>query len=153
MPNIYHTATNLCKSYQLFVIVDGDDELIGKQVFKLFNAIFQMKDVWLVYSNFITTRGSIGFSRPYHHYVISSNGYRKGAFTTSHLRVFYTKLLTLVQEKDLKNDNLEWFRAANDVAMYIPIMQLCHTRILYLPQISYLYNSNTGLNNHKNKYK
>lgn len=85
------------------MIVDGDDEIIGKQVLKLFNSVFQSKDVWLVYSNFITGNGNIGFSRPYHEFIISNNGYRKGPFTTSHLRVFYTKLLTMVDEKDLKN--------------------------------------------------
>jgi hypothetical protein len=35
------------------VVVDGDDELLGRQVFKLFNAQFQSKGYWLAYSNFI----------------------------------------------------------------------------------------------------
>ena len=46
-----------------------------------------------------------------------------------------------------------WLRAANDVAMYFPMMEMCHKRLSYMPEISYMYNSNTGLNNHKVKAK
>ena len=45
------------------MIVDGDDELIGRQVFKLFNSQFQEKGIWFMYTNSITHLGSIGFSR------------------------------------------------------------------------------------------
>jgi hypothetical protein len=37
------------------MVVDGDDELLGKQVFHFFNAVFQQKDLWLAYSNFMTS--------------------------------------------------------------------------------------------------
>jgi hypothetical protein len=47
------------------MIIDGDDELIGTQILKLYNALFQKNDYWLVYTNFITTYGSIGYSRAY----------------------------------------------------------------------------------------
>ena len=42
-------------------------------------------------------------------------------------------------------------RAANDVAIYMPIMEMAHTKIAYVPEVSYLYNANTGLNNHFTK--
>lgn len=71
----------------------------------------------------------------------------------SHLRVFYTKLFTLIEEKDLKSDNGNWFRAANDVAMFFPMMEMSHKRVMYVPELCYMYNSNTGLNNHKVKLK
>ena len=48
--------------------------------------------------------------------------YRKANFATSHLRAFYTSLFQLVKEEDLKDDNGEYFRAANDVAICIPIL-------------------------------
>ena len=47
------------------MIVDGDDEIIGRQVFKHFNQIFSTHDVWVAYTNFITGRGTIGYSRPF----------------------------------------------------------------------------------------
>lgn len=41
MPNLHWAATEFCKPYEIFMIIDGDDELIGKQVFKHFSSIFQ----------------------------------------------------------------------------------------------------------------
>lgn len=85
--------------------------------------------------------------------MIENNSFRKAGFVISHLRSFYTKLLTLVKDQDLKDDEGNWFRAANDVAMYIPILEMTHKRLIYVAEISYLYNSNTGLNNHRIKLK
>lgn len=55
----------------MLLIVDGDDYLlgiyegiIGKYVFKLFNAKFSDSDAWVVYSNFVSVDGKIGYSRP-----------------------------------------------------------------------------------------
>jgi hypothetical protein len=36
------------------MIVDGDDELIGKNVLKLFNIAYQKKKAGFIYSNFYT---------------------------------------------------------------------------------------------------
>lgn len=53
------------------MIVDGDDELVGRQVLKLFNAVFQKEDAWFVYSNFIYTYfNQIGFSMGFRKTVI-----------------------------------------------------------------------------------
>ena len=40
LPNILDAAHNFCKPYELFIVIDGDDYLLGKQVFKLFNSAF-----------------------------------------------------------------------------------------------------------------
>ena len=71
----------------------------------------------------------------------------------SHLRAFYTKLFTLIKEEDLKDEDGHWFRASNDVAMYLPILEMAHRRVNYIPEISYMYNCNTGLNNHRVRRK
>jgi hypothetical protein len=39
------------------------------------------------------------------------------------------------------------------VAICIPILEMAHTRVTYIPEITYLYNSNTGLNNHMVRLK
>ena len=65
MPNILYAAKSFCKPYELFVVIDGDDYLLGNQVFKLFNAVFSENDSWVAYSNFLTVNGRIGYSRPY----------------------------------------------------------------------------------------
>ncbi len=65
MPNLLMAAKSYCKPEEIFIIVDGDDELLGRQVLKHFNAVFQSKKVWVMYSNFLASRGSVGYSRPF----------------------------------------------------------------------------------------
>ena len=65
LPNILDAAKNFCKPEELFMVLDGDDYLLGRQVLKLFNAIFSSKDVWVAYSNFLTMSHKAGYSREY----------------------------------------------------------------------------------------
>lgn len=41
MHNLRMAANHFCKAEEIFMVIDGDDELIGRQVLKLFNAHFQ----------------------------------------------------------------------------------------------------------------
>lgn len=65
MFNLRLAATNYCKPDDIFIVVDGDDYLVGRQVLKLYNAKFQADDLWFMYSNFINSQGKIGYSRPF----------------------------------------------------------------------------------------
>lgn len=62
MPNIHRAAHQECLPHELFVIVDGDDELLGRQVLRFFSYVFQTKDVWLAYSNYMFDVGKLGTS-------------------------------------------------------------------------------------------
>lgn len=122
MPNLRMAAIDYCKPEDIYIIADGDDELLGKQVFKLFNAVFQKERAWFVYTNFLNIRGSIGYSRPFPAATIKNNKYRTYPFVTSHLRAFYTQLFRNIKEPDLKDDDGNYLKAANDVAICIPIL-------------------------------
>ena len=39
--NIKKAAEKYCANDEIMIIVDGDDELIGRQVLKLYNAVYQ----------------------------------------------------------------------------------------------------------------
>ena len=41
LSSIRNASKNYCKEEDIIVVVDGDDELLGRQVLKLFNAVFQ----------------------------------------------------------------------------------------------------------------
>lgn len=65
MSNLRKAALEYCQAHQIYMIVDGDDQLVGRNVFKLFNSQFQAKKSWFVYSNFMSFVGTIGYSRPF----------------------------------------------------------------------------------------
>jgi glycosyltransferase involved in cell wall biosynthesis len=39
--NVYNAGNNYCKEGEIMVFLDGDDALIGRQVFSLLNAVYQ----------------------------------------------------------------------------------------------------------------
>ena len=127
--------------------------MLGRQVLKLFNSVFQKEQSWFVYSNFLTIRGGVGYSRPYPAKTQLMNTYRKYPFVTSHLRAFYTQLFLNIKDEDLQDAQGNYLRAANDVAICIPILEMSHQKVKYIPELTYLYNSNTGQNNHKLRLK
>jgi hypothetical protein len=122
-------------------------------VLKLFNAKFQADSLYFMYTNFLSLSGRVGYSRAFPERIIKENSYRKYPFVTSHLRAFYTQLLLNVKEEDLRDEQGEYLRAANDVAICIPVLEQAHTHVAYVPELTYLYNSNTGLNNHALRLK
>jgi glycosyltransferase involved in cell wall biosynthesis len=64
MGSLRKAAREYCRSDDIFMVVDGDDELLGRQTLKVFNAAFQREGAWFVYSNFLGSNGEIGYSRP-----------------------------------------------------------------------------------------
>lgn len=121
MANLKRAASEMCKKDDIFLIVDGDDELIGKHVLKVFNAVFHKEQSWFVYSNSMqTSTGKSGYSRPIPSPILEQNNIRRYPFVTSHLRAFYTQLFLNIEEEDLKDENGEYIKAANDVAICIP---------------------------------
>lgn len=51
--NIYMAAHEYCNLGEVMVLVDGDDALIGRQVFSLLNAYYQTQKPALVYTQLL----------------------------------------------------------------------------------------------------
>lgn len=58
----------------------------------------QQKNYWVLWTNFLTPRGTIGYSRDYLPAQKNMNAYRKAGFVMSHLRAYYTKLFRLIKD-------------------------------------------------------
>ena len=52
LPNIYFNAMAHCGRDSIVMLVDGDDELIGRNTLQLFNWGYQTKKVGVLYTNF-----------------------------------------------------------------------------------------------------
>lgn len=102
-----------------------------------------------MYSNSLLFDNRRGYSRPIPSQVIKGNNYRHYPFVTSHLRAFFTRLFLNIKEEDLKDESGTYLKSANDVAICIPVVEQSGQRVVYLPEVLYAYNGDTGLNNHK----
>lgn len=98
LPNILMAAKYFCRPNDILMILDGDDEFIGRQVLKLFNAVFQKEKIWFMYTNFLTSSATLGYSRPYPPDIVQRNAYRDYGFTVTHQRAFYTQLLLNIKD-------------------------------------------------------
>jgi hypothetical protein len=54
---VFDNAHKYCESGQVMMVVDGDDELIGRQVFQLLNTLYQKQQVWIIYTQSLILRG------------------------------------------------------------------------------------------------
>jgi hypothetical protein len=58
----------------------------------------------------------------------------------SHLRTLYTQLLREIKEEDLKGKDGGYLKAANDVSFMLPCLEMAHKRVIYVPELTYMYN-------------
>ena len=62
MKNRHKSIYEHCEEDDIILDVDADDSLIGNQVFKLVNSIYQKNsDKWAVYFNFISMQDGIPY--------------------------------------------------------------------------------------------
>jgi hypothetical protein len=58
----------------------------------------------------------------------------------SHLRTLYTQLLREIKEEDLLGKDGKYLKAANDVSILLPCLEMSHRRVIYIPELTYMYN-------------
>ena len=59
---------------------------------------------------------------------------------------FRAELLLKIKEKDLKDENGNFYRSAYNLVLYFPLMESACERVFKIEGVHYLYNTNTGLN-------
>jgi hypothetical protein len=94
--NQFYIGQQNCKPGSVMVVLDGDDELIGKQVFKFLSAAYQITGSYYIYTNFlmidpINHGVGIGFSVPFSQETIKTRNYRH-SILASHLRTWMSDL-------------------------------------------------------------
>jgi hypothetical protein len=68
----YYWSKKLCRPGDIIVHVDMDDMLLGRQVFKVLNALYHNKNLWYVYTRYLRQDNTemmpnAGKSRPMRH--------------------------------------------------------------------------------------
>lgn len=143
-------AVYLSNDWDVMVTLDGDDWFKDAQVLQKLNEAYADDNVWLTYGSYEEfPSGKKGlFSKPIPANIIAANGYRKHTWSSSHLRTFYAWLFKCINIEDLKIDG-EFFQMSGDLAHMIILLELSGGRFKYIPDILYVYNLQTSLNDHK----
>jgi hypothetical protein len=95
------------------LIVDGDDELVGTQVFKLINSQYQSHSQnWIVYTNFFNSEMKLGTSKKLHLDFFTEKRTMKHMLAP--VRTFYRELFLQISDRDHRDEFGMYFDTAYD---------------------------------------
>ena len=101
----------------IIVFLSGDDWLYSDDVLSHLNEVYQDKDVWLTYGNFIPSSGTYG---PYCLPIPNTRTYRTSkTWVASHLVTCKKKLWAKIKDKDLRYKDGEYPNNSFDCAFLI----------------------------------
>lgn len=147
---------NIVKAMELFshdkediiVTIDGDDFLHNNNVLSYLNEVYQNKDIYMTYGQFIPLSGSYGkFCQP----ISNTQEYRKsGLWYASHLRTFKNKLWYKINDQDLRDDNGDYYKVTGDAAYMYPLLEMCGAKHhKFIDETLYVYNEINSMNDMK----
>lgn len=135
----------------VIVNVDGDDYLYLKTALEIINHTYQRTDCLMTYGSFKTQSGNIrmpGQGRRYTQNIINKCLYRKAEWLASHLRTYKYSLWNKINKEDFKDEDGEYWRAAGDMAMMFPMLEMAGDRQEAVSDIIYCYRDNISTNIH-----
>ena len=107
--NIYYTVHKYCDYNQIMYILDGDDEIIGAQTLRLFNAVYQKERLYVLYANFMSYDPAgvlrLGVSRSFSEQVYKDESYRRQRHYYSQLRSMMSDVFLLMNSSSLRSQN------------------------------------------------
>jgi glycosyltransferase involved in cell wall biosynthesis len=151
LANVYNMVHS-CDDDEIIVVLDGDDQLFGNNVLTRLSQEYD-KGVWLTYGQYrALSNNSIGCSQPIPNSIILGNSFRRHKWKSSHLRTYYAGLFKKIQKKDLLY-NGGFFEAATDLATMFPMLEMAGPKQSFIPDVLYIYNDTSPLNNFRTKLK
>jgi hypothetical protein len=145
--NLYSTI-QMCSPDDIVVIVDGDDALAHEEVLTHLNTYYSDEDVWMTFGQFIFTPSyEKGWCRPYDAQLVSKGGFRRHPFWASHLRTFYADLFHRLPIDSLIHEG-KWLPRAYDIAIMLPLLEMCGKHAYYVDEVLYRYRFNNPKSDH-----
>lgn len=138
-----------CQDEDVIVLVDGDDWLVGPDVFAKLNQIYTEEDVYLTWGSFVTyPEGQLMMNYDISEKVIERKSCRSIYITFSHLKTFKFRLFREIKDADLRDADGEYFRVTGDKALMYPMLEMAGHKIRFISDILYVYNMENPLNDH-----
>jgi glycosyltransferase involved in cell wall biosynthesis len=151
LENLYRMIHS-CNDDEVCVLLDGDDHLAGTNVLSTLNTVYESGDVWMTYGSYMDhPQNSRGCCLPYTDAVINSNNFRTDRWRASHLRTMRADLFKKIRVEDLKDQNGNFFEAAWDLAIMLPLLEMSGHHHRYVHDILYIYNNENPIQDYKVK--
>jgi len=153
---LYNTyrAIHMCDDDEIFVTLDGDDWFSHANVLFYLNNIYQDKNIWLTYGQFLNwPTYKRGWCKPIPPKFIHTNCFREYGFVGAQLRSWRTWLAKRIKLRDLLSPINEYkgkfFTSAGDVALMFPLFEMASNRFKFIPDVLCIRNVKTPINEFK----
>lgn len=150
LENAYH-AIHSCDGRDIVLMVDGDDALIGSEVFAYINRLYtDNEQLWLTYGQYSEyPSGKLGICRPLPAWVFAQQQLRNIRYVISHLRTFYAALFKRIHKEDLCDDGGTFFTVTGDMAVMLAMVEMAQDHCMFVSKLLYSYNTANALNDFK----
>jgi glycosyltransferase involved in cell wall biosynthesis len=147
MKNLYEIIHG-CPNNKIIVLLDGDDLLYPYALSRLAR-VFENKKIWFSYGGDCLINNTTKLRttcKPYPYDVIKSNKFRSIGFRITHPIVFYAGLFKLIHQEDLMYEG-KYIPTSHDNAYSYPMIEMASKgHFVWLPNILYVYNNQSPLN-------
>lgn len=167
LPNVHHViiddeSKGACRNHfetlqkiepvssNIIIHLDGDDMFLGTRVLETIAEAYQDQSVWATYGNYVSRQGSVCMpddSLPFR------ESFGRIGWRWSHLRTFRAHLIPYLKEKDMKDLNGQWFTSAPDVAIFLPVLEMCGKKRIKFINKELVYYRIHNNNEHSNQKK
>ena len=136
LENIMHAVGQIPDDC-VVALVDGDDWLLHSRALRIVADVYEAKPETLVcYGQFRSY--TLGFECS----AYPGDEYRLEPWRASHLKTFRAGLFNRIAHPDLCDENGQWLRYADDLAMMFPMLEMAGPeRTVFQPQPIYFYNN------------
>jgi hypothetical protein len=150
-----YTAIHSCADNEIIVELDGDDWLAHEKVLEMLASIYQDSSVWLTYGNHVQQPPySPVICKQVPDSVIETNRFREYYWVTSALRTYKAGLFKRIKLIDLLDPETGYFfSVAADLAYMFPMLEMAGHHSRFIPDILYIYNLATPINDFKTRFQ
>lgn len=142
-----------CVDDDVIVVIDGDDWLAHKDVFKKLREIYDEEGVYLTWGQcelFPAGPSPIKYAQPIPEMVIRQKLYRDIPFVFWHIGTFKYFLWKHIEDQDLRDSAGEYFMLMKDKATLYPMLEMAGEKIRFIDETLYIYNVANPLNDYAN---
>ena len=140
----------------IIVNIDGDDALYLTTALEIVTNTYDRTACLMTYGSFKTQSGHIynpNVGKRYAQSIINKNLYRKSEWLASHLRTYKYHLWKCIDDNDLRDAKGDYWRAAGDLAIMYPMLEMAGNRQEAISDRIYLYRDNIATNVHATRRK
>lgn len=146
----HHMMAHMCRDDEIYVSLDGDDWFAHKNVLNRLNEAYNDDRVWVTYGSWVSfPKGEYSKCREMNKEFLKNGDHRDFGFQWTQLRTFYAALFKRIPVHLFKDHEGKFFSTACDAAYMYNIIDMARDHVYFMPDVMYIYNIESSLNDYK----